>query len=417
VKRKLLAGLAVAAIVLGSPQLLAQVTPGTATPGAATPGLATPPIPDSASGPAGIPIGPLMVFPGVDFAIGYDDNLFMTPTNRTSSVSSVVSPYAKAELKSGPHVFDAIFSLQHGRYYDSPADTYTDYALGANANLVLSGRARAAIGVQHRRGHDPRGSTDRGVSGEPDVYTNTGITGGFAYGAQGAKGALEFDAGWFQREYQNNRATTAASDRTTANVGGTFLWRIQPKTQLLFNVQHIDTDYDLGTSTQDSTDNRVYVGARWEATALTQGTVKFGRMSKRFGTGSGRQNITDTSWDVGVRWSPLTYSVFDFNTSKLTGESTGVGDAIVGKLYSVLWTHAWNSRLRTQVLGSWKDDQFVGAGSSRKDETGTLGFKVNYQFRRWLKFGLDYTFSDRQSNDPAFNYRKNVILFSVGATL
>ena len=371
----------------------------------------------AASGPRGIAVGPLMAYPGIDFAHGYDDNLFSRQTDRRSSSVSIVSPYVKVEGKPAPHSFEATFRIDSGNYHSNRAENYTDYSLGASGNVVISGRASLGLSASRRYGHDARGSTDRAATATPDEYTNTGFAGTFGYGAPGAQGAISVDGGWFRREYQNNRATTAASDRDTAQIGGIFYWRVAPKTQLLFNAQHSRIDYDQGTAatTQDSTENRIYVGAKWDATALTQGTAKFGRMTKSFDA-PGRQDVSDSTWDIGVRWSPLTYSVFDFTSSKLTSESTGVGDSVVGKLYAVTWTHAWDSRLRSQALLNRRDDSFVGA-SSRKDETDTIGLKVSYQFRRWLRFGLDYTFTDRASNDPTLNYRKNVILFTLGATL
>jgi hypothetical protein len=40
-----------------------------------------------------------------------------------------------------------------------------------------------------------------------------------------------------------------------------------------------------------------------------------------------------------------------------------------------------------------------------------------YQFRRWLRLGAEYTYTDRDSNDPTVIYQRNFILFTIGATL
>jgi hypothetical protein len=367
-------------------------------------------------GAAGIPFGPMVVYPGVDFAIGHDDNLFSSDRNKRGSDFSILSPYVKLEGKPTPHSFDVTFRADFGRYRTSRADDYDDYSLTGNVDLVFTGRAGLKLRGEHRYGHDPRGSTDRPGGATPDEYRNSGIEGIFHYGAPGAQGRIEVDAGYFEREYENNRTFTVASDRTTGQLGGTFFWRIAPKTELLFQAQRRDIDYDLSTSTQDSTEDRYYFGAKWEATALTQGTVKIGRLKKDFDSPL-RQDFSGSSWDAGIRWSPRTYSVFDFSTSKQTGESTGVGDTILTKTYGVTWTHAWSSRVRTQALGNWSNARFLGAGATREDDTGTLGLKVSYQFRRWLRFGAEYTYTDRDSNDGVSNFRRNLILFTVGATL
>lgn len=372
--------------------------------------------PATTSGPGGIPVGPLTVYPGVDLAHGYNDNLFLRPTATSSSSYTIVSPYVRAEAKTGPHKFDFGLRIDSGRFHSSPADSYTDYALVGTGDMVFSGRAGLKLRAEHKRGHDPRGSTDRGISAAPDEYDNTGISGVLRYGAQGARGRIEIDGAANSRSYVNNRATTQASDRDTVGGGGTFFWRVMPRTEVLAQIGYSDINYKLASSTQDSTEMRYLAGVKWEATAATTGTVKFGHQTKKFDSAA-RQDFSGSSWDVGVRWSPLTYSVFDFVTSKQTGESTGVGDTVVGTNYGVTWSHAWSSRLRTQALASLRNDAFQGAGITRKDDTGSFGLKVAYDFRRWLKLGAEYTHTERDSNTSNFNYKRNLLLFTVGATL
>ena len=137
------------------------------------------------------------------------------PTARTASSFTIVSPYVKAEAKPGPHKFDIGFRIDDGRYHSSPADSYTDYSLIGNGDMVFSGRAGLKMRAEHRHGHDPRGSTDRAGSATPDEYDNTGIDGVFRYGAPGARGRIEVDAGAYRRTYTNNRVTTSGSDRDT----------------------------------------------------------------------------------------------------------------------------------------------------------------------------------------------------------
>ena len=395
---------AVAIFVAG--QALAQVQAPAGTPAAA------------ASPPGGIPVGPLTVFPAVDLAYGHDDNLFLRPTNRSASSYTVLSPSVRAELKTGPHKFDFGLRIDDGRYHSSPADSYTDYSLNGAAGLVFSGRAGLQLRAELRHGHDPRGSTDRGVSASPDEYDNTGAGGLFRYGASGARGRIEIDASAYSRRYTNNRITTAGSDRDTTVLGGTFFWRVMPRTELLAQAVHTNINYALGTSTQSSTEDRYLIGVKWEATAKTTGIAKFGRQTKTFDSAA-RTNISGaSSWDVGVRWSPLTYSVFDFTTARQTGESTGIGDAVISETYNATWSHAWSSRLRTQALATYGISSFTGVtGLSRKDDTTSFGLKVAYDFRRWMRLGAEFTHSERSSNINTFDFKRNVLLFTVGATL
>jgi len=409
-RQRVYAGLAAAVLFTALP-VFAQTQPvqPAAVQAEAPSGMTTP--------AGGIPVGPLVVYPAVEFAQGHDDNLFLSPGPRQSSSFTKVSPHVRAEGRTGANRFGFGMRMDDARYHASPADSYTHYAITADTDLVFSGRSALRLAALHRRATEGRGTTDRTVSTEPDAFENTGIEGRYRYGAPGAKGRIEVEGSAFAQRYTNNRAFTSGADRDTLRLGGTFFWRVMPRTDLVFQAQRNEFDYKLAGSTLDSTERRLLLGVKWEATAATTGTAKFGRMRKDFEAG-GRSSVSDSSWDVGVRWSPLTYSVFDFTSSKQTNESTLAGaDTVVSKIYGVTWSHAWSSRLRTHALASLRNDDFVGTGVNRNDDTASFGLKVGYDFRRWLRLGAEVTHHDRESNGPALNYRRNLLLFTMGATL
>lgn len=373
--------------------------------------LAKPP-----GGPASIAVGPLKLIPTLDLSLGYDDNLYFRSTNVIGSAYTVTSPALRLESGPGQLRFDATLRLDMGRYDAAPADNYVDVLMVANGEYAFTGRASLRLRAEHRHGHDPRGFTDRAASAVPDEWDNTGMEGVFRYGAQGAQGRIEIDAANYARRYANNRTTTAPFDRDSRQFGGTFYWRIQPKTELIFQSQRRWMDYVDPASTQDSSETRHYLGARWDATAATSGFLKFGRMDKKF-SGAGRRDISDYSWDVGVRWSPRTYSAVDLSTARQTNESTGVGDAIISTSYGAAWNHAWSSRFRTQVLGNRRQDAFSGAGVSRQDTVTSFGLKLGYDFQRWLRLGAEWTQTERTSTAPGVDYQRNLLLFTFGASL
>lgn len=370
----------------------------------------------SSAEPGSIQLGPLRLIPTLELKQGYDDNLFYRAANAQASSYTIVSPSLRLEGRSGQLRFDLTLSADQGRYHASPADAYTDSAIVANAEFTFSARAGLKLRGEYKHGHDGRGSTDRTASATPDEWDNAGVEGVFRYGAQGAQGRIEVDSAAYARRYTNNATTTAQSDRNTTQLGGAFYWRVMPKTEALVNAQVRRIDYLQSTSTLDSTEQRYYFGLKWEATAATTGIAKIGRLTKTFDSGA-RRNISDTSWDVGVRWSPRTYSVFDLLSSKQTSESSGVGDTILSTNYSLGWSHAWSTRLRTQAFTSYRIDSFQGTGVTREDTNKSIGLKVVYDFRRWLRLGAEFTHSERDSTSPGSDYRRNLFLLTVGTTL
>ena len=365
-------------------------------------------------GVGSIQLGPVAAYPGLDFRAGYNDNLHLTNTNQVSSPITIISPYVKLETKAGGNVFDVLYRGNFATYQNSRADDYSDELLQANAQIRFNVRNDLQLRLEGRTASDPRGSTDRAFSPAPDEWRQTTLYAKYGYGAAGAPGRLEFDASSSTRRYTNNRDTTAAFDTNFVDFGAAFFWRLAPRTRVFIQARYSLIDYLQASSTQSSSETRYFVGAQWEATAKTTGYAKVGMMEKSFKSG-GLASQSDLTWDVGVRWSPLSYSVFDVSTLKTFKESTGVGDAVQSTSTNVFWTHAWDSRLNHTVYWSRISDDFLAA--TRKDEANTLGLKVNYQMRRWLRLGAEFAHTQRDSNDSQFQYRRNLLLFTVGGTL
>lgn len=382
--------------------------------------------PDSGrSNATGIPVGPMTVYPGIDLAQGYTDNLLYTDRGTKSTAFTIASPYVRAETQSGPHRFKAELRVTNAHYWDSSKDNFTNYLASGDGDFVFDGRTGLKVHTEFRHAVQPRGTTDRVATNKPDEFNRYGADGVFRYGAPGAQGRIEVDGGYYQLRYTNNHSSNEGYDYNTWVAGGTFFWRVMPRTEVLLQAQHRDYNYTDGiplnefgvaTPTLSSGENRYYAGLKWEATAKTTGMLRLGKVDKNFNS-SARKDYSSFAWDAGVRWSPLTYSVFDFVTSKQPQESSGYGDAIVRKNYALNWTHAWNSRLSTSAIAGYANDNFIDSAPHRRDHVSTFGARVKYDFRRWLNLGAEYMYTNRNSNIGDFDYQRNLFMLTVGATM
>jgi hypothetical protein len=349
-------------------------------------------------------------FPGIDLAVGHDSNVQLSSSNPRGSSVSIVSPYLRVEGRAGQHKLNATARADSGHYANSSGDNYTDASLIGNGDFSFSERSGLKLRAEDRRGHDPRGTTNITLSSEPDRYNQPLIDGIFGYGAKGAAGRIELEAGALRRSYVNNRLYTDVLDRRQTNFGATFFWRVAPKTELLAEGRRINFKYDTSTPL-NSAETRLYVGAKWEATAATEGTVRIGRLKKDFDDPT-VDDISSSSWEVGVRWSPRTYSVFDLTTSKQTYESTGAGSAMLTTYTALAWSHDWSSRVRTQLQAAKRKDDFPGALPARTDNTTITGANIGYQFRRWMRLGASYLHTSRDSDVATYVYARNLFLLT-----
>ncbi len=354
-------------------------------------------------------------FPGVILSAGHDSNVQLSNSSPRSSSVTIVSPYLRAEGRPGQHKLDGTLRVDSGRYANSSGDNYTDASLAGDGDFSFSGRSGLKLRAEARRGHDPRGTTNITLSSEPDRYNQELVDGVFGYGAQGAAGRLELEAGALRRRYVNNRAYTDVLDHRQMNAGVAFYWRVAPKTELLAELRRADFKYETSTLL-DSTETKTYVGVKWEATALTEGTIRVGRLKKDFDS-SAVADISSSSWEVGVRWSPRTYSVFDLATSKQTYESTGAGSAMLTTQTGLTWSHDWSSRVRSQLQAAKRKDDFPGAVPARPDNTTITGANIAYQFRRWMRLGASYSHTSRDSDIGTYVYARNLWMLTAAIGL
>ncbi len=363
----------------------------------------------------GIPLGPITAYPSVTAGYQRNDNLYSNPNNKKADTIQLFNPAVRLEAKQATNTYSLNMGITDGRYQTQKEDSFTDYNANALADLDLSTRLRARLRLDYFDSHDPRGSTNTAISPTPDRWRSTYGQGILSYGAPGAKGRFDFELGQTKRDYYNNRVTTIALDRTIDDVGGTFFWRVMPRTSLLFQAKQSSVDYSAPTSTYTSKENSYLAGVTWEATAKTTGVFKLGTLKKDF-KDSTRQDTSSTTWNGQIRWSPLTYSHVDFTLIKTPFETTGgVGNYIDKTTTAAVWTHEWSSQFSTALSTSFMNDDYKGI--SRTDKTQFYGLTATYKMRRWLSFGADYSNTTRDSSDNNFDYKRNLLMLFVRASL
>jgi hypothetical protein len=357
---------------------------------------------------------PFFATPYVGVAAGYDDNLFFSHSNKQTSSTYMLSPGVRIDGRSPNKVLQLTYRGQAAHYTSSNEDDYVDHLLDGQFDWALTSRNFLRLGAAYIRSHDPRGSTDRPLLGNPDKYRLVSPSAMYAFGAPGAQGRIELYGSASERRYLNNHETTVLSDRDTREAGGAFYVRVMPRTYLVAEARQTDIRYKAPGSPQSADERRYFGGVTWEATAATYGTIKLGTLRRDF-AGSFYPDESARNWEAEVSWSPRTYSKFDLYTVRTTTEATGLGSFILTSITGVTWTHAWNSRVTSAVLLRYQKDQYQQF--DRVDDTKSLGFKVGYRFRRWLTLGAEYAHTKRDSNLEQFQYDRNFYLLTATASM
>ena len=377
--------------------------------------------------PGAMPVGPMFAYPELEVAARRDSNIALLPdATRKADTIWYVRPSVRLEAKQGVNTLNVGYRGEYGRYDSQTNFNFNNHDFTASGDVTLNERNNLKVGVQYQDRVDPPGTLNIAQTPTPNKWHQPSGTVLYTYGAQDADGKLELKGGYLDKKYVNNRFATAGLDHTEADYGGTFLWRIQPKTYATFNVKQTAYDYKESTSTLDSTNTFALIGLRWEATAATSGQFAIGGVKKKFedaGHAAGRRDLSGTSWEGNIAWKPVSYSGIDFSTQHKPVDSTGLGNYMINETHQAVWTHAWNSQITSKLLGSYSTDKFssapvaAAAGADRNDTTKSVGLRLTYEMRRWLKLGADYLHSERSSNDTNFDYKRDQIMLFVAGTL
>ncbi|GAB3274018.1 outer membrane beta-barrel protein [Parahaliea aestuarii] len=375
--------------------------------------------------------GPLSVAPALRAELAWDDNLFFTPDDTVSTRILRINPVVDGEYALAGQTYTLGYRGDYGRVQESSDDNYEDHTFSAGMNLDLARRHKLALDADLSLKHQGRGEgmtqgidPDTGeIPGfdpdgepvtEPDRFNVSSFGGDYFFGARDSGNRLKLSARARSTEYRNHRDRTRFRDHDNYQAGLTFYHQLMPATSLLLEVRGNELSYAetfAGTASLDSRETRYLIGATWDISGVTRGTVKVGSVEKNF-SDAARDDFSGLDWEVDVLWLPRSYSEFQLNASRTEQETFGEGDFIDTMIYTLGWNHGWRENLQSSVSVSYTEQDYIGI--DRQQDIIDYRLSLTYQWRRWLAFELGADIADSDSEVDWLMYDKNVI--RVGAT-
>jgi hypothetical protein len=353
-------------------------------------------------------------YPSAFTGFGVNSNLKMSNTNAVSSNFVNIAPELVSEFKYKGDRYTLFANVNSTSYANSSEDDFINSEITLAGDNYFTARARMGWSLGQVNGSDPRGSNGRPVSNEPDRWHSNNLNGRLIYGAKEAQGRIEVDLGTQTKTYDNNRAFTSIADLSRDSIATRLFYRLSGRSLGLAEIRTAQTNYASSLATDTNTERQYYLGYTWEATAATTGIVKLGTMSKDFGLG-GKKGFSGSSWEASLRWVPLTYSSWDLQTSRSTADAAGFGDYNLITSTGLGWSHQWTRSLQSRLSAGLLSTEY--GGTTRKDNTSNYALTVDYAVMRWLKLGIDISSSDNSSSVSTFEYKRNVTMFTLNASL
>jgi len=361
----------------------------------------------------GVRVAPFTIRAGAHAGIGYNDNVALTQTNKISSIVYTLSPAFAVSLEGALARYYAMYRGNYGRYASSSVDNYEEHDVLIGAANSWTTRFSSAFNYEYLKGHNPRGATFAGT-GISEQWVLQTLRAAGSYGAEGAQGRIEADAAWNRLRFTSDPPDAATREYDSVELGGTFFYRIAPKTRALVRIRRTDVNHP-SAPTLDSLEMQYLAGVSWDALASVAGTIRLGHMTKDFSSPS-FEDFSGPSYEGAVTWSPRTYSVVELSAKRAFGETQEVGSSFVVNDASTLsWNHQWPRAIRSTAVYTYGRVSQEGLG--RTDTYHRAGLKVTYGIRRWLQAGAEYRYDTRDSSNTAADYRRNLTFITLEAAL
>jgi hypothetical protein len=371
-----------------------------------------------ALGVAGLlPLAQAEVSPSVQVEQKYNDNIYKASNNEVNSWITTVRPGVSVSTQRGGSEFELGANTEAGYYTADTRNDYIDWSGYGSANIELDKRNQVGVLVKQSHKHDDIGSgASEGAAtlqASPDEYDQLDGDMNYTFGAKDAKGRLVLRNIYMDKDYTNNPENTKVLDRSDNEYRATTYLRVAPKTSLLLEGREKTIDYnrdnDAG-SLPDSDETRAFVGAEWEATAKTTGSVRLGHTRKDFDAAA----MTDyslPSWEAIIDWSPRSYSTFTLDSSQGAMEATSGRTFIFRTSNKLDWNHKWSSHLSSNAfLQGYKDEY---KGTARQDYVEAVGAGLTYRMTDQLDLSTKYTYEDRESSNVGLDAVTNTVLFGL----
>ena len=378
--------------------------------------------------PLSYAVGPFDFSPMLEVSETYNDNMFFNNANRKGSWMTQVQLGLQLELNHGPNHYDLQYGFRSWTWSASHADDYLDQFAGGKGHIEFTDSNKLDFKANWIDSHNLRGTyfTAPGLPysqlPSPMTFTEYNAEVKYRYGSATATGNLELISGVNDLTYNPmTGVNTSSYDKDRIYVIPGFYYRIAPKTQLLTQVEATWYRYKYQPTTGPSYDfdmQRYLVGAKWQATVQTSGTLRMGYMTQQYSS-SALSGTSGFTGDIGVVWSPLTYSRFNLDASRNINPTQGYGTANISNQVLIGWTHDWSSKVNTHLNLGYTNMDMLNVNTKAVNSNQitnqyySASVGVDYAFRDWVSVGLNYTFNSLSSSYNVQNYDQNRIMMYV----
>ena len=347
-------------------------------------------------------------------SVQQDSNIYRA-ADEVDDTIIVLAPQLVYGSEYGKHAYGLKYSGNYARFQNNSSLNYFEHDLVASAQLKHKGKLSSAFSLSYKDGIEQPGinNAQQLVLEEFNKQNTKNMSATLFYGTKQSIGQLVGKYTHQQLEFTNNGQEFRDFNRNAFT--GTFLYRVAPKTRLLFEASVAELDSPNTQFVDFSRNQKSYLaGVEWNATAITSSVFKIGYQDVDFDA----ENLVDLSglsYFLDMTWKPNTYTSVKIGASRAASESAeqSVG-GFIRSGYGVDLVHELTSKTKGSI--GYKRTNFDFAGSqNRKDELKRLVARLSFESKHWLQLYTEYENSKRSSAFELLQFNANIITIGANA--
>ena len=374
-------------------------------------------------------LGSFTVSPEIVVSEMYDDNVYVTQTNKIADFATIFSPTVWVQSNWSEHVLKFEAGGDLARYQSQTSQNSNDYHFAAEGRYDISADTNVYGGVRKAQEHEDRESPDFRNGYFPTEYQALkGYAGWFkqfdrvSVRVGGAAQKLDFSNVPFTYGVINNQDR----NRTMYAGGARLGYELSPTSEVYLQSAVDDRRYqnvpDDGGYYRDSNGERFLVGSRINIPHQLRLDAFVGHMTQRY-QDPRLGNVSTPMVGANVDWfkSPVTtVNAYLDRTIEETTVYQTVPVVLPASSYVNTYTgltvnHKYTERLVANANLSYSRNEFMGF--SRTDNYSGIGFGAVYKLSRGIFLDSSYQHRFLKSDYALEDFTRNLLFFRLAFAL
>lgn len=362
----------------------------------------------------GYKVGEFRVVPNASVTERWDDNIYGQNTGEVDDTITNVSASVAANSEWTQHRLGLEAGVSADYYADNDTEDTVDWWIGGDGRRDLSVKSHVTGGIRFSQNHEDRSSPDAFTgAADPTTYVTSHAHLGFSH--RMAPFTLRLGGVYEDLNFTDGSAPgfdINQRDRAQYSLGMRFSYQRQDALEVFFQALTDTREYEDQTVGRDSDGYRMGLGLRTASNPAVQAEGFVGYLSQDYDNVT-LKDVNGLYYGANLKWKPAEstqvtgYVDRAVNETTLAGASSHLDTTVGARIDRVI-----TPKLSLNATLAYSNSDYQGV-SLELDEF-VAGIGARYYFDRCCYLAGGYRFTNRDANNPTYEYDKNVLFLSIG---